>query len=217
MPKVIKLTQPGLCRRSSGWGGQGLGDMKVHKSKLQKDKDAWAKAVSTLLDISLTILAGRVLIKLLINCVGCLYCVLQCCSTAALKVQQAVLRARMVCFGVAECILQLLLCKASMLLPLQLNASQVRECPDDWSVRLLVPHVLSAAITNACMQAASEEGSNKASSNAMRKDMLKESNSIQKSVTALPNKVPSYMKSTHTSTTRNSTGAAADSDARFAF
>ncbi len=36
--------------------------MKVHKSKLQKDKDAWAKAVSPLLDISLTILAARVLI-----------------------------------------------------------------------------------------------------------------------------------------------------------
>ena len=29
-----------------GWGGQGLGEVKVHKSKLQKDKDAWAKAVS---------------------------------------------------------------------------------------------------------------------------------------------------------------------------
>ena len=29
-----------------GWGGQGLGEMKVHKSKLQKDKDAWMKAVS---------------------------------------------------------------------------------------------------------------------------------------------------------------------------
>ena len=86
MPKVIKLTQPGLRRRSSGWGGQGLGDMKVHKSKLQKDKDAWAKAVSPLLDISLTILAGRVLIKLPINCVGYLSCVLQCCDTAALKV-----------------------------------------------------------------------------------------------------------------------------------
>lgn len=37
------------CRRSSGWGGQGLGEMKVYKSKLQKDKDAWAKAVSTAL------------------------------------------------------------------------------------------------------------------------------------------------------------------------
>ena len=35
------------CRKSSGWGGQGLGDMKVHKSKLQKDKDAWTKAVSS--------------------------------------------------------------------------------------------------------------------------------------------------------------------------
>lgn len=33
-------------RKSTGWGGQGLGDLKVHKSKLQKDKDAWAKAVS---------------------------------------------------------------------------------------------------------------------------------------------------------------------------
>ncbi|DBA86265.1 TPA: hypothetical protein ACH3X1_005765 [Trebouxia sp. C0004] len=97
------------ARQSSGWGGQGLGDMKLHKSKLQKDKDAWAKA------------------------------------------------------------------------------------------------------------AKSEDSSNKAGSNAMRKDMLKESNSIRKSVTALPKKVPSYMKSTHTSTTRNSTGAAADSDARFAF
>jgi len=81
----------------------------------------------------------------------------------------------------------------------------------------MVRQVLSVAATNACMQAASEESSNKAGSNAMRKDMLKESNSIQKSVTALPKKVPSYMKSTHTSTTRNSTGAAADSDARFAF
>ena len=30
-----------------GWGGQGLGDMKVHKSKLQKDKDAWARAVGS--------------------------------------------------------------------------------------------------------------------------------------------------------------------------
>ena len=40
------LTMVGSCRRSSGWGGQGLGDMKVHKSKLQRDKDAWAKAVS---------------------------------------------------------------------------------------------------------------------------------------------------------------------------
>lgn len=86
MPKVIKLTQPVLCRRSSGWGGQGLGDMKVHKSKLQKDKDAWAKAVSPLLDISLATVAGHVLIKLPITCVGCLYCVLQCCSTAALIV-----------------------------------------------------------------------------------------------------------------------------------
>ncbi|DBA72696.1 TPA: hypothetical protein ACH3X2_010232 [Trebouxia sp. C0005] len=65
--------------------------------------------------------------------------------------------------------------------------------------------------------AASEESSTKAGSNAMRKGMLKEPNSIQKSVTALPKKVPSYMKSTHTSTTRNSMGAAADSDARFAF
>ena len=33
-------------RKSTGWGGQGLADLKVHKSKLQKDKDAWAKAVS---------------------------------------------------------------------------------------------------------------------------------------------------------------------------
>jgi hypothetical protein len=121
---------------------------------------------------------------------------------------------RMLCFGVAECILQLLLCKGSML---HLNASQNRKCPDDWSVQLLVPHALFAAVTNACMQAPSEERSTKTGSNAMRKDMLRESNSIQKSVTALPKKVPSYMKSTHTSTTRNSTGAAADSDARFAF
>jgi hypothetical protein len=91
MPKVTKLTRPGLRRRSSGWGGQGLGDMKVHKSKLQKDKDAWAKAVSPLLDISLTILAGCVFMKLPTNCAGCLSCVLQFCSTAALKVQQPVL------------------------------------------------------------------------------------------------------------------------------
>lgn len=114
-----------------------------------------------------------------------------------------------------------MLCKVSMLLPLQMKcfsgqrvSSQVRQTIGMFN---LMPHVLSAAITNACMQAASEEGSNKASSNAMRKDMLKESNSIQQSVTALPKKVPSYMKSTHTSITRNSTGAAADSDARFAF
>ena len=92
MPKVIKLTRLGLRRRSSGWGGQGLGDMKVHKSKLQKDKDAWAKAVSPLFDISLTILAGRVLTKLPINCVGYLNCVLQGCSTAILNVQQLVLQ-----------------------------------------------------------------------------------------------------------------------------
>lgn len=120
----------------------------------------------------------------------------------------------MLCFDVAECILRLLLCKGSVL---HLNASQVNKCPDDWSVQLLAPHILSAAVTNACMQAASEESSTKTGSNAMRKDMLKESNSIQKSVTSLPKKVPSYMKSTHTSTTRNSMGAAADSDARFAF
>ena len=77
IPKVIVLTWLGLRRRSSGWGGQGLGDMKVHRSKLQKDKDAWAKAVSPLFDISLTILARRVLIKLPIKHVGYLCCVLQ--------------------------------------------------------------------------------------------------------------------------------------------
>ena len=68
--------------------------MKVHKSKLQKDKDAWAKAVSPLLDISPTILARRVFIKLPSHCVGCLHCVLQCCGTAALKVQQPVVQSQ---------------------------------------------------------------------------------------------------------------------------
>ena len=36
------------CRKSSGFGGQGLGQMKAHKSKLQREQDAWAKAVISL-------------------------------------------------------------------------------------------------------------------------------------------------------------------------
>lgn len=108
-PKDLHKAVPAV-RKSMGWGGQGLGEMKVHKSKLQKDKDAWAKA------------------------------------------------------------------------------------------------------------AAAEEGPGKAGSAASRKPLLKESNSTnQKTVLSGQKKVPSYMKSTHTSNTRNSLGSASDTDARFAF
>lgn len=33
------------CRATSVAAGSGLGDMKVHKSRLQRDKEAWDKAV----------------------------------------------------------------------------------------------------------------------------------------------------------------------------
>lgn len=68
------------------------------------------------------------------------------------------------------------------------------------------------------LQAAAEEGSGKAGSTASRKPLLKESNTVsQKPVTSDTKRLPSYMKSTHTSSTRSSIGSASDMDARFAF
>ena len=71
---------------------------------------------------------------------------------------------------------------------------------------------------NGLLQAAAEEGSGKVSTTASRRPLLNESNvATQKPVTSETKRVPSYMKSTHTSNTRSSIGSASDTDARFAF
>lgn len=41
LKRAIKIA----CRNASVAAGSGLGDMKVHKTRLEKDKEAWHKAV----------------------------------------------------------------------------------------------------------------------------------------------------------------------------
>ena len=68
------------------------------------------------------------------------------------------------------------------------------------------------------LQAAAEADAGTASPTASRKPLLKESNpASQKPDTSETKRVPSYMKSTNTSSTRSSLGSTPETDARFAF
>lgn len=86
-----------------------------------------------------------------------------------------------------------------------------------WHIMLFCTLLASHSGTG-LLQAAAEEGSGKAGNTASRKPLLKESNNVsQKSDASDTKRVPSYMKSTHTSSTCSSIGSASDADARFAF
>ena len=68
------------------------------------------------------------------------------------------------------------------------------------------------------LQAAAEADAGTASTTTSRKPLLKESNpASQKPDTSEAKRVPSYMKSTRTSSPRSSLGSTPEADARFAF
>lgn len=162
-----------------GWGGQGLGDLKVHKSKLQKDKDAWAKAVS------LTVQRRPAQ------------------HPNTMIAHDATLQATDLHF-------------------LEAGTSLAISCLTTMAHAFLIYSHSDMSQTDVywkwCLQAAAEADAGTAGTTASRKPLLKESNTTsQKPNVSEIKRVPSYMKSTHTSSTRSSLGSTPETDARFAF